>query len=432
MGAGLLVFLPAMVMAEFTVSEYKYQKDLISSGTQAGDFSFVVDEQIYEHGDQFFSDLRVVNQNNAEIPYVVEKVFDRIDTETQDIELDIVSQSNEVYVLDMGETPAYHQSVRVETESFDFSRVVDIYGSNLPDTRFEDLTLNAQGDLVAVVPGNDDKSITFKYSNYRYIKLIFSGKEGDFVPTKFTTKYSETQKVEGVKKQISLDMESLESEKPSQQTLLFTVEGINTPINSLVIHTAETDFDRDITLYVANDKNAQILADSQRYDKDRVYWKQVYHGSFSEKAYSEEQMFAASDNKKYYLAVIDNADNAQLNIAGATATQFLNTVNLKDLDFSVNNYKIFYGNIFATKPKYDTEIFNGKLEDSESVELSLSDQQDNLLYVAPQEKLTEDKPYMIYVFIVILIAILFWFVFKIIRETNNKDGGEEVDIIEKL
>lgn len=268
---GVVLAIPTLAFAEFTVSEYKYQKNLQSGEIKNGNFSFVVDADIYKNGDQFFSDLRVVDKNNNEIPYIIEKKFDTVESKTYDNELVIISQSKNVYVLDMGETPIYHQKIDVATNSFDFSRVVDIYGSNLPDSRFEKLTLNKQGDLLAVVPGNNDKSINFKYTNYRYIKLVFSGKEGNFIPIKFTVKKTDTTKVPGNKETFALKMEVQNSGNTREQRILLESVGTNTPIDSLIIHSSEKDFSRNIQIYASDDKSAQLLVNNNRYDKDTNY-----------------------------------------------------------------------------------------------------------------------------------------------------------------
>jgi hypothetical protein len=430
LGMCAVAFLPAVAMAEFTVSEYKYQKDLISSDDKAGYFSFPVDEQIYEQGNQFFSDFRVADKNNTEIPYFIKKESDFTQSKSHDKKLDIISQSQGAYVLDMGKTPAYHNSIDVQTESFDFSRAVNAYGSHLPDARFEYLSLNKRGDLLAVVPGNDDTSIDFKYTDYRYIKLVFAGEEGDFTPVNFTVKKTETWKEEGKKEESFLQMEILDSLDPKKQKVLFTTKGVNIPVDSLVLHTIDSDFSRNITLYSSNSKDAKILENNERYNKSQTYWKSLYKGNFYGQVYLEEQVFDVNDNKKYYLAVIDNGDNPQLVIDGATATRFLDIVYVNDLDFTKNTYKVFYANTSALKPKYDISVFQKNKK--ETSEADLEKQENNVLYTAPKEKLGEDKPYVIYIFIVTLAGILFWFVYKIMKEIKNKDDKEEVDIIEKL
>lgn len=130
--------------------------------------------------------------------------------------------------------------------------------------------------------------------------------------------------------------------------------------------------------------------------------------------------------------IINNGDNTKLNITGATATRFLDTVYVGNLDFVSNDYKVFYGNIFAKKPKYDMATLTRGEQKEKISQLTLSEESNNAVYIAPKEKLGEERPYLIYVFIGMLVFILFWFVYKIMRETGNKDGGEKIDVIDKL
>jgi hypothetical protein len=45
--------------------------------------------------------------------------------------------------------------------------------------------------------------------------------------------------------------------------------------------------------------------------------------------------------------------------------------------------------------------------------------------------LGEDRPYLIYLFIILLVVILLWFTYKILKEDSMKDK-DETDYVDKL
>ncbi len=428
----ILIFFPSIIMAEFVVSDFKYKKNIINNSTETGLFSFVIDNEIYKNGNQFFHDLRIVDKNNREIPYLIKKEFDQVNSKSINRNLKIISKKNNIFILDMGKVPKYNKRISIITKSFDFSRIVDVYGSNLIDSRFENLTLAKQGDLIAVVPGNNDKNIDFRFNNYRYIKLVFSGNEGSFVPLEFTVEEIEQEKILGKKEIFNLKINDISDENSKNQKIILESSGENIPIDSIILHSTERDFSRSIRIYSSNHKNAELLENNKRYDKNTNYWKNIYSGRFSERVYSKEQVFNINDNKKYYLIIINNKDNENLNITGATATRFLNIVYLDNLDFVNNYYRVFYGNIFAKKPNYDLSNINQKINIKNSTKVFLSEEKDNKDYVAPKEKLGMSAIHLIYMFIGGLMLILVWFVYKVIRETENKDKTNKKSFIGKL
>ena len=264
-----MVFLPAVALADFNISEYKYYKDLLPTDIKKGNFSFKIDKDIYKNADQFFTDIRVVDESKKEIPYKIEKKRDIVETKNYQQKIDIVSKKNNEYILDMGHAPKYFQDIKVVTNSVDFSRIVDVYGSNLQNSRYEKIS-KKQGDLISVAPGINDKNIDFKYTNYRFIKLKFSGDEGNFVPEGFVVERSEDKVIPGEKKIFPLKIEK-EDSLEKEQKMILEVPGENIPVDSFVIVSPEKDFSRRITIFSSNNKNAEILQRGKRYDSSKTY-----------------------------------------------------------------------------------------------------------------------------------------------------------------
>ncbi len=419
----LLVLLPAVVSAEFKLSEYQYYKDIKGSGK--GNFYLKLDRDIYAHGNQFFHDLRVVDKNNKEQKYDISRVSDKRVVEEKDLPLKVVFRKGNTFVLDRGLDAGYVDKLMVKTSSVNFSRVADVYGSNLKDSRYERLT-DRGGDLIAISPAKRDLEIKFKYTDHRFLKVVFSGSEGDFKVDDFYIRKKVAETEPGIKEKIELSFESRLLSDGKQEVLII-VPADNLPLESFIVKTAQKDFERPITLYASNNREASIYHPGERYDSKKDYWVRKYSGTFSAKVYYDDQSFRVADNKKYYLLIIDNGDNDPLDILEVKGERYPDILYLNNLDFSKNSYRLYYGNPLAKKANYDLSSFKRDLNQ----ELILSKEVKNPLYKAPAKKLGEDKPYLIYIFIVLLVIILLWFVYKILKEEANKDL-EDDDYVDKL
>jgi hypothetical protein len=262
--------LPTLVFADFDISQYKFQKNIILSENKTGDFSFKIDSDIYKNSNQFFYDIRIIDKNKVEIPYKIEKKLNKTKKEFFDEEIEIVSKENNTYILDLGKNINYFQKIKVETESKDFSRVVDIYGSYLENSRYEKISQN-KGSLIFSGPAGTEKDINFKYTDYRFIKLIFSGEEGEFDVKSFLIQKVKKENIYAEKKSLDLSFEEMESGNKKEQRILITINGENEPINSFSFKTKEKNFSRKIQVFSSNKKDAKILENKKRYNKNGTY-----------------------------------------------------------------------------------------------------------------------------------------------------------------
>ena len=406
-----LFLLPTFIFADFTISDYKFQKEILPSEKQRGDFSFKVDSDIYKNGNQFFSDIRIADQKNNEIPYLIEKKKDRQKREFSYEEIKIFSQKNNTYILDLGNNRDYYDSIIVENNSKDFSRAVDVYGSNLENTRYEKLSLK-KDNLIFSDPTGNEKTIFFKFTEYRFIKLIFSGNEGNFKPNKFLIRNNKIENIFEEKEVLELKFSELSSQNVQEQKFLIEIEKENIPIDFLSFIAGEKSFSRKIQIFSSNKKDARFLENGKRYNKNETYWKKVFDGDFSKKIYSENQEFKINDNKKYYLLVIKNEDDKKVSIKNILGTRFFDIVYINNLNFTNNIYNIFYGNVLAKKPKYDIQNIRKDTND-----VVLGQEKNNPLYIEKNKLFKEETPIILYTLIIFIILILGWFTYKVLKET---------------
>lgn len=424
-----LILIPCFVFADFEISEYEFYKEVFlpdcsenkdgffikCKQKNQGDFSFTIDSEIYKNSNQFFYDLRVVDQGKKEVPFLVQKDIDKKIEKITEEEIKIVSQKDNTYVLDLGNKERYYQKIKVSTDSKNFSRVVDVYGSNLADSRFEKIS-NDGGSRVFSGPSGDNNSISFKYTNYRFLKLVFSSNEGFFALNNFFIENMEVEKVSGSREEVKFVFEEINPENEKNQSFLITIEEKNLPVDYLSVITKDIDFSRSIQIFSSNRSDAKFLENGKRYNKNETYWKKIYSGEFSKEVDSDARAFKIKDNKKYYLVVIKNGDDKKISIDEINIEKFSDIVYVNNLNFNNNSYKIFYGNKFAKNSTYDVKNIN---KNKERI-LSLGRETKNIFYEEPKKDLMDENTYLIYIFIVLMVCILFWFVYKILKESGSK------------
>lgn len=417
----IVLFLPTFIFADFDISQYKFQKNIISTENKIGDFSFKIDSDIYKNGNQFLHDVRVIDKNKVEIPYKIENELNRKFDEV-DEEIKIISKENNTYILDLGKSINYVKKIKVETESKYFSRVVDIYGSHLETSRYEKISKD-KGSLIFSNSTGIEKNI-YLDTDYRFIKLIFFGEDGNFDVKSFLIQKDKSKKNVGEKEILDMSFEELKSDDKKEQNFLITVWGENIPIYNFSFIASENNFSRKIQIFSSDKKDAKILENKKRYNKNETYWKEIFQGSFSKKKKLDNQEFKINDNKRYYLLIIQNGDDKKISIDKILATRFFDIVYLNNLDFQNNSYEVFYGNIFAKKPEYDIDNIKAFFKSS----LKLGEEKNNSFYVEPKKDIENKIPYLIYFFIGLIILILFWFTYKILRETSGTRKKKENNI----
>jgi hypothetical protein len=268
----LLTFLilPSFVFADFNVSGYIFKKQIITPKDEGKEFSLKIDSDVYKNGNQFFSDFRVVDKNNNEVPYKIEKSFDKREVKVTEKKINIVSKKGDTYVLDLGREKKYYQNIKIGTASKDFSRVVDVYASNLEGARYKMIS-DPGGSVIFSGPTGSEKRAYFRYTDFRFIKIVFSGSEGNFKLENFFVEKKETKVVEGEKEVLDLEFEELASQNKKEQRFLIKVKKKNLPISSIALHSKDSNFLRNIKIFSSNTKEASFLENTKRYNKNDTY-----------------------------------------------------------------------------------------------------------------------------------------------------------------
>ncbi|PID83142.1 hypothetical protein CSB11_02805 [Candidatus Campbellbacteria bacterium] len=426
---------PVLAFADFNISEYKYFKEIQKPQTkQQGDFFFILDDQIYKHTNDFLSDIRIVDGNKKQIPYKVQTKKGYTERFVKKTEISFKKLDQNTYLLDFGEVPIGHWNLDVKTKSTGFRRVVDVYASDLPDSRFISLNIDKKGDVITSAPDFVDKNILHKHTKQRYLKLVFNGSQGSIKVDGFVIKKDEEKFIQGEVVEYPTTIQeytNTQQEDILEYAYLIDMQKEKLPLSYFVFDTDLKNYDRNITIYSSDNKNALIYDPKNKYSQDTPYWKEVYRGKLYKQIYTDKMRINLNgqrgDNKRYYLVVVQNDDNVQLNILKANAFGYLKKLYLSGLDFEKNKYFVYFGGKNGIVPKYDLTGFT----QNDLVELNLKSIQNNLNFQKERKSIFTERPWIFYLAIFAIVLILFWFVYKIIKEVQNKDK-ENKDIINKI
>ncbi len=409
------------------ISEYKYFRNLLPQNNKEGSFFINLNEDIYNKANHFLNDLRIVDEKNTEIQYSLQKHEDKQVEEKKEYKINILSKiedksQNEItYIIDFGENVTYHNVIRVDSKSVDFSRKVKIFGTDDLESDFLNINLDSEkDDKIISGPALSDFFINYKFNNYRFLKLIIYGKEGNFNVDSFSFLETKTQLIDGNKKEY--DLQIIKNTKKEEETeILVSMFFDNLPIDYFIITAKQLSFSVPILIYSSNNKDAIFSKDKKNNEEFKDYWKLVYDGKFSKKIYDETNKIFFNDNKKYYLIIIKHEKDKELvDPFSVKGGRYLERLYLNNLDFNNHSYKLIYGNQSNFKPAYVNKN-QSILSEQVQNELNLSEEQENSFFEVKNKIKKNNKETIFYLIIFLFILFLFWIIYKIVKEHKNKD-----------
>jgi len=373
-----------------TRSAYTKTIDLPSQSTEQF-ASILLDEEIYSGSTESYSDLRILDSANKEIPYLVHRKFkEKLTTRQESTTIHkpqvrpLEDNSLEIsFTIDREKHPHSIDGIALKTSISDFEHRVSVEtrtGDNSPwRTLVTDALIYDYSRYMDVrnleVPFTEKSSNPAEVQFRVLIEKVTQEKESQFLALTRTvkngvqTKQEETlainrenlhidslsfwQKVESfsstepvwVDYPIQLDRRS-EDEKNKTTVIEFSSK--RQPLSHLQVITEDSNFHRKVTLYAVDAEPARDTLVKQ----DRV----LTHGSITKISLPKNSRsdlaiaFPATRSSRYRL-VIENGDSPPLKDISLKADG--ETYELLFLMAPNQNYSLTYGNPLLTTPNYD-------------------------------------------------------------------------------
>ena len=402
--AGIIALSTTTAFAATTIENFAKTATVTVPESTTTLVSLPFSEKMYEYISST-ADMRL-QYNTQEVPFFIktnnDSVISKKDARTIPIIATTRNTQDTTYLLDAKGISS--STIFIITDSFGFRKIVDVYGSQLQDRRFERLT-NRNG----VVIYNEDtynKKLSFSFRNhtYRYLKVVISNSGGTLNAPHFVV-YKNTYKTiasadEHITPQFSVE------QNDTNTSITLDTQTQNRAIKTIALEIPNTDFDRTMHVYASDTKDAQIYHPNSPRKKNTHYWQKIKDTQiFNKFGTSKTTLHFAPTKKRYWLFVIENNDNTPLSITHISATAQTRTLYFKNLGAGI--YTLLAQPNTPITPRYDINrtVQNSDITTATQVHTTPTFSQ-NPSYKTPQQPLSEQAPYLFPLILLFTAAIL--------------------------
>lgn len=412
-----LVISASISYAAFDIKNWQYSRDI--GVPQSEDFVKIVLPDNVSAGGSNFSDIRIITQDDIEVPYFLTKnpVIRGGEVATRILDQTVVNGSTE-FILDTGEQGRVHTGLRFELLPQNFRRMVAVYSSASL------LPLNSSSWNIVTNKGfvfkftdpytgfsSGKNYIDFPANTSRYLKVVIDGGAEGPVPVPRATIYGDTRiDVPFYEKDVSVGIFNNSNKKTTEITLDLGENGHIT--NAIVLNSSDRNFSRRVIIESSNESTSS--------------WKYVAEGSVSNISTSlfsgsSLQITYPEQKTRYIRASMVNDDNRPLAI-GNTARVLGPIISAIFETRENESYRLYYGNPTARQPVYDIARISSYIETNKLSAGSLGSEIINPLYVAPPAPVvpfTEANRSLLNVFLVIVVLLIGagigWYLYSYMR-----------------
>lgn len=400
---------PSLAVADFSLTKWPYYKEI--NVATSGLTRFTIDEQMFLRTERDLRDIRIVNSKNLETPFKL--LLGKTQSEVKKYWPRMINNSytpnqHTSVILDFGVNPATVNRLTIQTNNENFQRNVNVYGSNdkvnwavLTDSAYIYDYTDRRGNVKS-----QNTSVNFGNSIFRYLRIEVA--DQDNTPVKINTVYGQ-EYIPARTKEMKRPVKFSVKATINSTEIYLDQETSGMPTNKLELATADTNFNRGVSIYSSyNNQN----------------WHQIGSGNIfryqTAKFRGEKLLLEFKETDERYLrVVINNQDNQALNITGAnTYATFREVVFTAEAN---EDYQVYYGNSDARFPRYDLDTYFQYLDLNSIVDATLSVEQNNPSFtrpapVTPTTPWSETTPYLITIALIISAFVLLVLVYRFFKK----------------
>jgi len=406
----LATILCSSTRADFKKSNWEFYKGIQTGSVAAGHVRFSLDGEVYDHARLSLSDLRLLDDQQKEVPYALFEARESTTEERRSVRVFNQAQVPKAYstmTLDLG-AETYTNKLVVKTKSQNFKRRVEVAGSH--DGR-KWLVLR---DNAYIFDFSGDQRIqltTVQYpeSNYRYLEVkIWNSSEPRLELEGVEVFLMKTETPERILLP-SHPISRGEDPKLKASLCLLDLNYQNVPCDFLLLETPEENFSRLVEIHGSND-----LKNWQRHLQSEFY-------RFKTSKYDvEKKSFRFPEARSRYLKVIVyNYDDPPLRLGNIEIRGIP-----KDVIFQPEpnrQYFLYYGNDHAPAPHYDMERVKNYLNIDALARVRLSGENRNREFVPEtlQKPWTERWPILFWGILIVLVLVLGAYIVQLMKKVKT-------------
>lgn len=399
-----LLLLFSAIFANAQTKGYKFKRNI--TGINSVWHSMKLPDQMHKNANTGFEDMRIFGINGKdtiEVPYLLKQRADKINT--KEIAFKQINQSsnpNGYYYTFQSDAANTINQINLYFKQDNFDWQVTLEGSNDNLTWFSIL----KDYRILSIKNNDTDyqftKLSFSDSKYQYFRVAL---KSPVQPELLEAKISKTDTIKGTYQDVKYKSFELRNNTVDKETIINVI--LENPVSlSYLKLKAQSDFDfyRPIKI--------EYVTDSFKTDEGIQYnYANLYEGRISslEKA---EYHFDNTITSRLKITVQNN-DNRPLRLGGLELKGNIFEI-VARFDNPKLTYALYYGSEKITAPSYDIANFENKIP-KDLTFLAISREERNPAYSIIVEKpLFENKAWL-WVLMAVIIALLGWFSFKMLR-----------------
>lgn len=398
-----LLFLCATI-ANAQTNTYKFKRSI--TGVNSVWHKMALPDDLYKKANAGFEDLRIFGikgKDTIEVPYLLKQLADKVTT--NDIAFKQINQSAKpngyYYTFQSPGINLINQiNLAFKQENFDWK--VTLEGSNDNKEWFSILT---DYRILSIKNNDTDYQFTklnFPDSKYQYFRIAV---KSTIQPELLEAKISKTDTIKGTYQGVKYQSFDLKNDVSKKETVIDITLANPVPLSYLRLN-AQSDFDFYRSIKI------EYATDSFKTDKGIQYnYANLYEGTISS---LEEQAFNFANTITSRLKItIQNNDNKPLRLSGLQLKGNIYEI-IARFDEPEDEYALYYGNEKATGPVYEIEKFESKIPNN-LTGVNIGTEQQNPAYSVKIEKPLFENKVWLWVLMAVIIALLGWFSFKMLR-----------------
>ena len=385
----IILFL--FLLTVFQIFSSQYFKTIKISGKSAYK-QFFITEDIYENSKNNLEDIRIINNNGKEIPYVIEtekeqdKYREKVVARAKITEI-LTKKDKMEFIVKFDSGSSLKDIIGNKLEMIptrNFYTEYTLFGSN-NDIDWEWIT---SGEIYKT-PEKSNLTMEFSKKRYEYYKVVTPLDKGNiFDEAILKLSDNETGKQEIVKTKLDYKLEQRE------KSTILKIKSKFLPLKNIVLD-VDDEFKRNYSLR----------------DEDNLYLEGVI-SKVGEKSNLEINLENVPKSSEITVE-IRNGDNLPLKIKSVTGNYVPDRVVFKAVEGE--NYKVTFGNENLKKPEYDLGEFVDLITERDTVTTG------KITKIEDKNNLNLEKNYMVYynIFIGIIVLILIIFMARKINKSKK-------------
>lgn len=427
----VVVFVAAVagIAGAIDLTKWKYQTAITLKGGAGEYYRADITPEIYNAAKPDLSDIRVIDSNGRQVPYLIAKSHDV--SERQEYVPTIINRSTgarnvSLVTLDFGRQTVKN-SIEVVTGGNNFRRAVKVEGSN---DNIEFFTLVKEAFVFAVTGRQVSQfgEVDLPVNDYRYLRITVAP-----MPEEQNSPVIQSVLVFKCEKKIAdrtpaamLCTNHIEDEKESTSVYEYDLGFCNLPISEIRLSIDDKSFYRHITVEGRNVLKRRVKIASEdnreRFEDVNESWcylmcNTIYRYISSDGKEQEKTTLSINSGTgtyRYLKITIRDYDDKPLKLQSVSAEMITHKI-IFGAEGDIKPVLLYVGSEFANRPQYDIEHKLGKPLGLEAAAAILGGLSENPLFGKTEPKpvpWTEEHKSILLVVMTAVVLVLGLFIFK--------------------